>query len=218
MTISLVNSWLGSAGSTSITIDSSTGSPTLLILALGAYSGASNDVTDSLGNTWVSINNAGASASSKMAYCINPTSRSTNHSLTFTASYENIAAAAFSGVSGIDGTNFGKTEINSSTASIATPSLTPSQAGALVVSIATFLNQTTAATVSGATMLKVAGSVGGTSEPIALAYQIQTSIAASVATFTVPSAAGPASASAAVFVPSGAGGANLIRNAQMMVA
>lgn len=177
----------GGSGGGSVTIDTTTGSPNLIVLIVGEYSGGSLPTpSENRGNgapTALTAQSQVAESYSRIFYWKNPT---TNASHQFTVSGANCFAtfvvATFSGVDTSSPADQENGATGVTIASLATGSITPSVNGALIFCGGTAgQNQTGTFTVSGETgftSIDQQAYQAGTAESVCAFYKIQTTAAA----------------------------------------
>lgn len=161
---------------------------TLLVMSVADFShdSTTDTISDSKGNTWVALTNRVASTiNGTIWYVANPTVGS-GHTFTCAGNYIGCSVAAFSGVTTTSPFDQENGAATASATTLQPGSITPSQAGTLVV---TGLGVNTATIVPGTidSGFTVADSWGGTvgdSVGMNLAYKVQTSAVAENPTWT----------------------------------
>jgi hypothetical protein len=143
----------------------------LIVVSASFLFGGTNAITDSQGNTWTPLVSIASVTGNQMFYCHNPnTSASHTFTLTTTAYYPALAAAAFSGSASLARDQ--DADGNAVTGySVQPGSITPAVDDCLVVSGLAFWFSSSITIDSGfSSPILAGGSVGA-----AIAYQIQTS-------------------------------------------
>lgn len=194
------------AGSTATTGAINTTGATLLVIVVDNYSQDSTTatITDSKSNTWTALTNrAGGTSNIAIMYAQNPTV-GTGHTFSCTGSYCTIFVSAWSGTltSGVFDVQNGASCPSCST--LATGSVTPSQADSLI--IAGFSDNDTTALSIDSGFTKINEQRNNSFETGADAYLIQTTASAVNPTWTASGAVARAAA-IAVFKPAGAAAA-----------
>ncbi len=149
-------------------------------------------MTDNAGNLFYGVPILGVSTTTRCSWlfvCFAPITNA-SHTFTFTCSLPSLAVAAFSGAcSTVDKVSAGA--VTASGTSLSPTSITPSQDNALIV---TGICNNTNVTDSINAGFTITDQIGGTvAQHTALAYLIQTSVAAAAPTWSFASAAGASS-------------------------
>lgn len=163
----------------------STGANFLIVAVADFGSGATGTVTDSksnLGWTPLTAYNTAGDARIHLYYCV-PTSVGSGHTVSYTGTLPAIAFAAFSNVNAIPfDSEVGAT---GSTSNPVGGSITPSAAGALVISATANLGNNTGSVDSGFAIVGSYLGVSGNNYSLGMAYLIQTIAATVNPTWTV---------------------------------
>ncbi len=195
---------LGLTGGTTTAID--TTGANLIVVSLSYYhTGNTGDITitDSKGNTWTLLTKyANATTANRLYYCKNANVGS-GHTFTtpLLSAYYGISIMAFSMANITTPFDVENGANSLSASSLATGSITPSQANSLIVAGLTFDNNAGGAVSidSGMTAISTAYS-GGSSMGTGIAYKVQSTAAAINPTWNITNAAAVA-ASIAAFKP-----------------
>lgn len=191
-----------SSGATTAGIDT-TGAD-FIVIGVTGYGVSSWTVSDSQSNTWTAATEYASNPAVQLYYCTNPTT-SASHTFTLSGSavYGRINAAAFSGVaasSPLESENSGST---TTTSPASTGSVTPTQNNTLLIS-AGGLGSVVSPGVSGSpafTALDEHTGIGGSDYSTGFAYYVQATAANISSEFAWGSGTGDATAMIAAFKP-----------------
>ncbi len=182
----------GSAnGTTAVTVGVDTTGANLLVALGVADASKPSSITDSKGNTWVGLTErayAGFGHLTRLFYCLNPTV-GTGHTFTNTVSSAanlSIAVAAYSGVkttTAFDAEN----GASANGTSVATGNVTPTENGELIITGTGVYTSPNAPTVDAGFTLRQSAAYVTNSLAIGLADKIQTTAAATGATWSTTS-------------------------------
>jgi len=193
---------------TTSTLD--TNGANLIIVFTAAYIGSTGlTLSDSKGNTWTGLTNVASSLNSRLWYAFSATAGA-SHTFTISASGnlfdEVVCVIAVSGALSSDPIDQQSTNSNSSSTTIATGSITPTQAGELIVTgVASGADNTPPSVNSGFTLADTA--TGSGHDLVGLAYLIQGAASAVNPTWTLNAAANNQAAIASFKAPSTTGSA-----------